>query len=95
MGAGLLAFFVTLFGALPTAAWLTKRKQVSLGEALVFGFGFGNLPLILGTVLAGGHSVVGFVRGMAFSSLLGLTGAAVFWAVAIRRQKVDSNSVAA
>jgi hypothetical protein len=86
LGAGVLSLFVTLLGAFPTALWLTKRKQVSLGEALLWGLGFGNAPMILGTVLAGTYGAAGFVRGVAFSSLLGVTGAAVFWAIAIRRQ---------
>ena len=94
LGAGLLAFFVTLVGALPTTVWLTKRKHVSLSEALLYGLGFGNVPMILGAVLAGTYGVAGFVRGVAFSSLLGLTGAAVFWAIAIRRQPIDSSPVA-
>jgi hypothetical protein len=33
LGVGLVAFFVTLLGALPTV-WLTKRRQVSLREAI-------------------------------------------------------------
>lgn len=91
IGAGLVAFFVTLLGALPTALWLTKRKQVSLKEAVLFGLGFGNVPLILGTVLAGSYGVGGFVRGMAFSSLLGVTGAAAFWSIALRGEKFPGN----
>jgi hypothetical protein len=92
IGAGMLAFFVTLLVAAPTAVWLTKRKLVSLWDALLCGFGFGNLPFVLGTVLGGSYGVAGFVRGMAFSSLLGLIGAAVFWAIAIRGQTVDGDS---
>jgi len=87
-----VAFFVTALVAAPTAVWLTKRRVVSLREALLCGFGFGNLPFLLGTVLGGSYGVAGFVRGMAFSSLLGLTGAGVFWAIAIRGQKVDGHS---
>jgi len=91
IGAGLVAFFVTLLGALPTAVWLTKRKQVSLKEAVRFGLVFGNIPLIFGTLLAGSYGVGGFVRGMAFSSLLGVAGAAAFWAIAIRGEKFHGN----
>ena len=87
IGAGILAFFVTLLAAAPTAVWLMKRKLVSLSDALFFGFGFGNAPFVLGTVLAGSYGVAGFARGMAFSSLLGLIGAGAFWAIAIRGHK--------
>ena len=92
IGAGIVAFFVTLLVAAPTAVWLTKRRVVSLRDALLLGVGFGNLPFILGTVLGGSYGVAGFVRGMAFSSLLGLIGSAVFWAIAIRGQTVDGHS---
>ena len=90
----LVAFFVTLLVALPTAVWLAKRKRVPLSEALLFGVGFGNLPFVAGTILAGSYGVGGFVRGVAFSSLLGVIGAAAFWTIAIRSQKVASNSEA-
>jgi flagellar biosynthesis component FlhA len=89
IGAGLVALVVALLGALPTAVWLTKRRPVSLGEALLFGLVFGNIPFELGTILAGSYGVPGFVRGMAFSSLLGLAGAAAFWAIALRGQSVS------
>ena len=84
LGAGLVAFCVTLVGALPAALWLTKRQNVSLGQAIVFGLGFGNFPFILGTIFLGTYGVGGFARGMVFSSLLGMAGAAAFWAIALR-----------
>lgn len=93
IGAGLVAFVVTLFGALPAAVWLTKRKHVSLGLALLLGLAMGNVPMVVGTALAGAYGIEGFVRGAAFSSLLGMTGAAVFWAIAIRGPQADRDRV--
>ena len=87
-GVGLVALLVTLVGGLPTALWLTKRRRISLLEALAFGLGFGNLPFALGALMAGTYGIAGFIRGMAFSSLLGIGCAAVFWCTALR-QTVD------
>jgi hypothetical protein len=89
IGAGLVALLIALLGVLPTAVWLTKRRRVSLGEAILFGLGFGNLPLALGTIMAGTYGVPGFVRGVVFSSLLGLAGAAAFWTIALRAQNLS------
>jgi hypothetical protein len=89
IGAGLVALLIALLGVLPTAVWLTKRRRVSLGEAILFGLGFGNLPFALGTILAGTYGVPGFVRGVVFSSLLGLAGAAAFWTIALRAQNLS------
>ena len=93
-GSGIVAVFVTLLCVLPTAAWLMPRRRIRLREALLFGFGFGNLPFVVGTALAGAYGVTGFARGVAFSSLLGLTGAAAFWAIALREQQASSKATA-
>ena len=84
IGAGVVALVVTVVGVVPTTLWLTKRKRVSFAEALLFGLGFGDFPFLVGALLAGTYGFAGFARGVAFSSLLGVTGAAVFWAIAIR-----------
>ena len=89
IGAGLVALLIAVLGVLPTAVWLTKRGPVSLDRALLFGLAFGNLPFAIGTILAGTYGVPGFVRGAAFSSLLGLAGAAAFWAIALRGQNAS------
>jgi hypothetical protein len=86
VGAGLVALAVTLVGALPTALWLMKRRRVSLPEALAFGLAFGNAPFLIGALLAGTYGLAGFIRGVAFSSLLGVAGAAVFWWIALRER---------
>jgi hypothetical protein len=85
---GMLAFVVTLAGALPAAVWLTRRRHVSLREAALYGLLFGNLPIIFGTALAGAYGIEGFLRGVAFASVLGVAGAAVFWLIAIRPKQI-------
>jgi hypothetical protein len=86
IGTGLVALFVSVVGVLPTALWLTRRFQVSLRDALLFGLGFGNLSYALMALAAGGtYGLAGLARGVASSSLLGLSGATVFWAIAVRR----------
>ena len=87
---GLVALAVALFGGLPTALWLAKRRRIPVLEAIAFGLGFGNLPFLLGALMAGTYGVAGFIRGVAFSSLLGVAGAAVFWCIALR-ETVHSN----
>jgi hypothetical protein len=88
---GVLALFVGFAGAITAAAWRTRRGFVPLGEALLFGLGFGNLPFVMLAVAAGGtYGVDGLLRGVAFSSMLGLTGATVFWAIALRRPRSTS-----
>jgi hypothetical protein len=87
LGTGLVALCVTVVGVLPTALWLSRRRQLSLGETLLVGLGFGNLPYVLLAIAAGGtYGIAGLVRGVAFSSLLGVAGAAAFWAIVFRRQ---------
>jgi hypothetical protein len=89
IGAGMVAVVVALVGALPTATWLMKRRDVSLGVALLFGVAFGNVPFAVGASLAGAYGLPGLLRGLAFSSVLGVGGAAAFWAIALRRESVS------
>jgi hypothetical protein len=89
IGAGVVALFVTVVGALPAAVWLTKRRHVSFSEALLCGLAFGLFTIVLPRILfgrSGGGDAGNFVRIVALSSLLGATGAGVFWAIAIRRR---------
>ena len=85
IGAGIVAFVVTIAAALPIAVSLKKRGLISLGEALLWGLGLGNVPMVLGAMLAGTYGVQGLIRGVAFSSLLGVGCAAIFWMIALRR----------
>jgi hypothetical protein len=82
-GVGIVAVFVTVVGVFPTVLWILKRRPVTLALALLFGLAFGNLPVMLGTVLAGGYGVAGALRGLAFASLIGLTGAVGFWLIVV------------
>jgi hypothetical protein len=75
---------ITMFGAFPLARWRMLRGRVSLLEALLFGLGFGNLPFVIGATLLGTYGRTGALRGLAAASLLGLTGAAVLWMIAMR-----------
>ena len=79
-----IAAVVILAGVVPTAVWVLKRRALSFAQALGFGVAFGNLPIAIGTVLVGSYGLVPFLRSVAFASLVGLTGAAVFWAISIR-----------
>jgi hypothetical protein len=95
LGTGLVALLVTVVGVLPTALWLIRRRQLSLRDALLFGLGFGNLPYVLLALAAGGtYGLAGLARGVAFSSLLGLVGSTVFWAMALRRQESNQHQTA-
>jgi hypothetical protein len=91
LGAGIVAGLVVLVGVLPLAVWLIKRRDLTLTTTLMFGLGFGNLPYVLFGVAAGGtYGVTGLLRGVMFSSVPGLVGAAVFWLISIQPQTVHS-----
>jgi len=95
IGVALLALLVTIVGVFPTALWLVKRGYVRFTSALLWGLGFGNFPLVLGTVLTGGgYGLAAFIRGVVFSSLIGLAGAAVFWVISIRPYKLNRATMA-
>jgi hypothetical protein len=91
ISAGIVALFVALGIGLPLALWLTKRGRVSVVTAVLCGLLIGNVPFLMGVLLAGTYGVAGFLRGSAFSSLLGMAGAATFWLVALRAPTVPSN----
>jgi hypothetical protein len=84
-GTGVAALIVTLLGAWPAAMWVIKRRAVTLKESLRFGLLLANIPVVLMTLATGGgYGLAGFARAVLFASLLGLSGAAVFWAISIR-----------
>jgi hypothetical protein len=88
--AGSVAFAVAIVAvivalvAAPTAMLLAQRRTVGLREALLWGLGFGNTPMLLGAMLAGTYGVEGLARGVEFSSAIGMAGAAVFWVIVLR-----------
>ena len=84
VGVAIVAVFISIVGVLPVAVWLMRRRRVSLGMAVLFGIGFGNLPTLFGTLTAGTYGVNGLVRVVAFASLVGAMGAAAFWSIALR-----------
>lgn len=91
LGVGVVALFVTIVGVFPTAVWVVKRHSLTLTQALLFGLGFANLPLVLGIVLTrAGYGPAGVLRGVAFASLIGLTGSAAFWVISLREVRPRS-----
>lgn len=78
-GTVMLAIGITIVFAVPTAIWVLKRRAVSFRRALFFGLAIGNIPVAVGGALAGTS-----FGAVLFSSLIGMTGAAVFWAISIR-----------
>jgi hypothetical protein len=78
---GIAAFFVTILAAFPAAVWVLKRYPLTLWRALLWGVLLGNILTVLGTVLAPGYGLAGFVRAVLFASFLGLGGATAFWAI--------------
>lgn len=88
LGTGIVALAVTMVFVWPIAVWLTRRRQLSFGDSLLFGLTFGNLTYFLLVAATGWriYSATNLMQGMAFSSLLGLTGAAAFWFLALRRR---------
>ena len=66
---------------------------MTLAATLLLGLGFANLPYGLMAVAAGGtYGVAGLLRGVAFSSLLGLSGATLFWLIALRPRRVSASA---
>jgi hypothetical protein len=86
MGVAIMATALTVVLVWPTALYLMKRRTLTFGDTLLWGVAFGNLPFVVLALAAGGvrDGFDGIVRGVLFSSLLGVAGAAVFWAVVLR-----------
>jgi hypothetical protein len=72
-GAGVAAFFVSILAALPAAVFVLKRHELTLRRALLWGVLLGNIPSLLGRLLAGvGYGIVGLVRLVLYASFLGM-----------------------
>jgi hypothetical protein len=84
LGVGLVAALLTVLGVFPTVVWVVKRTTVTFGRAALFGAIFGNIPVVVGTALAGSYGPVGAVRASVLGTLLGVSGATLFWVLAIR-----------
>ena len=95
LGAGMVAFVVTVCGALPIVLTCLERGPLTLKQVLLSGAALGNAPgaLIVLLSFVTGQSASGAswfwsieaLRALAIGSLFGLTGAALFWIVSIRR----------
>jgi hypothetical protein len=83
-GVGLVAALITVTCAVPTVGWLADRTTVTLRRATLFGALFGNLPVVVGTLLAPGYGLVGLLRASVTGTCLGITGAALFWVISIK-----------
>jgi hypothetical protein len=95
-GAGLAAVFVTLLGALPAIAWLSNRP-VTMSTTLAAGAILGNAPAAILLFLVAVHGddtpsmydalygLAGWLRTIAFGTLIGLVCATSFWWIAGRR----------
>jgi hypothetical protein len=85
-GVFLLAAFVTIGGVFPVTLWRVRQGRVRLGEAMLWGFGFGNLPLAVGAALAGGlqGGPSHWLALATFASLIGTLCAAAYWLIACR-----------
>jgi hypothetical protein len=94
-GVAIVATAVTFVGVLPTALWLTKGRQPSLADSLLFGLAFGMVTyVVLLLVLAGGrtYGLPGLLRGLLCSCAIAVTGAAVFWVIALRPRRQPDGS---
>ena len=89
LGVGIAAAVVTVVGVFPTVVWLVKRLDVTFRQAILFGILFGNLPVVIGTLLAGSYGPVGFLRAAVIGTALGISGAVLFWVVALRGQRFN------
>ena len=93
-GVGIVAFFVTLCGALPAVLWCLKRGRLTLKHVLLGAVGLGNVPFAIIVPLAsattsapsgpGWFWPAGAIRALVAGSLFGLVGGAVFWAISVR-----------
>lgn len=93
IGSGVVALFVAVVLGFPAALWLTRGRGISLFGALAVGIALGNVPFVVGVLLAGTYGITGFIRGAGLSSLLGMAGAAVFWRVAMREAVADTKNL--
>ena len=107
MTAGLVAVFVTVFGALPMVAWLMGRGRISLRTLVLLGAALGNAPFaVLCLLIFVSHFARGtmpdnpgdlwYGTGPAFRMVteglfVGIGCAAVFWAVGIRGSNVEKS----
>ena len=107
LAVGILAFLVTVAGALPGVRWLAGRGRLPLRKLLLLGAVLGNMPLILIIVIATTVNLVagtperaralyglaGNLARVAIGLGCGTLGAAVFWVIAIRGSELDGGDM--
>jgi hypothetical protein len=97
-GSAIAAGIITLVFAFPILAWRLNRGPFTLREVLWWGIGLGNLPLAIIAILSALNSgppsspsgSIIALRAMVAGSVFGLTGAATFWAIAVRGTDHDA-----
>lgn len=89
LGVGFAAAVITIVAVFPTVVWVVKRIDVTFTQTVLFGALFGNLPVVIGSLLAGSYGPAGFVRAATLGTVLGVIGAALFWVVSLRGQTFD------
>jgi len=108
LAVGILAFLVTVAGALPGVLWLAGRGPLRLRQLLALGAALGNVPLLLIIVgatlvnLAAGtlergrglYDLDGTVVRVLIGVVCGTAGAATFWLVAVRGTELDEHDAA-
>ena len=108
LAVGILAFLVTVAGALPGVLWLAARGPVRPRQLLALGAALGNVPLLLIVV---GATLVNFAAGtlergrglydldgnvvrVIIGVVCGTAGAATFWLTAVRGTELDEHDSA-
>lgn len=91
LGVGVVAAMLTVLLVFPTVVWVVKRTTVTFGRAALFGVMFGNIPVVVGSALAGNYGSAGALRASVFGTLLGVSGATLFWVLAIRGRTLGHN----
>jgi hypothetical protein len=84
LGVGVVAAVITVLCVLPTVVWVMKRTTVTFGRAALFGAAFGNIPVVVASALAGNYGPAGAVRASVIGTVLGVSGATLFWVLVIR-----------
>ena len=84
LGTFMVAIGITLVLVVPLAIRVVKRRVLPFRRALLYGLAIGNLPVAIGGASSGFTEPGAAVGAVGFASLIGVTGAAVFWAISIR-----------
>jgi hypothetical protein len=78
---GFVSVPVVVCAVLPALLWFRRRGLLTRFRTLVAGMAFGNVPIVIGYLLAGTYGPIETARTVVYASAIGLSGAAVFWLV--------------